>query len=53
MANRDKETAAVLIIPAMMFAQRFALYFNIRDRSTIAIDVSINIEAPTKNPSVI
>src|ERR1035441_5545948 len=43
-------TATIFITPTMMFAQRFALRFNTRDRRTRAIDVSINIAPANKPP---
>jgi hypothetical protein len=48
--NIEPKTAPVWMTPAIMFAQRLRLYFNIRERRTIRMAVSIKIEAPSKNP---
>jgi hypothetical protein len=45
-----KRTAAVSIMPATMFAQRFALGFRIRDSRIIAIGISMSIAIPTHAP---
>ena len=51
--NSDQATDAVLSTPAMMLAQRFALYGNTRDSRTIAIAVSITMAPTNTNPCVI
>ena len=48
-----KKTAAVFIAPTMMLAQRFAPYFNTRERRTMAIEVSIKTANPNTAPAVI
>jgi hypothetical protein len=45
-----KRTAAVSIMPATMFAQRFAVGFRIRDSRIIAIGISMSIAIPTYAP---
>ena len=45
-----KRTAAVSIMPATMFAQRFALGFMIRDSRIIAIGISMSIATPNHAP---
>jgi hypothetical protein len=44
--NWAKRTAAVSMMPATMFAQRFALGFRIRDSRIIAMGISMSIAIP-------
>jgi len=45
-----KRTAAVSIMPAPMFAQRFAVGFRIRDRRIIVMGISMSIAIPNHAP---
>jgi hypothetical protein len=45
-----RRTAAVSIMPATMFAQRFALGFRIRDSRIIAMGISMSIAIPNHAP---
>jgi hypothetical protein len=45
-----KRTAAVSIMPATMFAQRFAVGFRIRDSRIIAMGISMSIAIPNHAP---
>jgi hypothetical protein len=44
-------TNKMVITPAMIFAQRLALYFNTRDRKIIAIGISSNVEPANSSPN--
>src|SRR5512136_2338955 len=46
-------TQRMVMTPPMMFTQRLTLYFNSRDRKTIAIEISVTIAAINKNSGVI